>query len=186
MKKHIFIAAVLICTIIHAGTANAQEYQGKKILVAYYSRSGNTKKIATQIQDLTHSDIFRIETAIPYPEDFDEMVKKASEEKKSGFLPPLKSKVSDIESYDTIFVGFPIWDMSLPSPIKSFLSGYDLKGKIIIPFCTNDGYGKGSSFNTVESLCPSSKFMNGFAIEGKKAETASSDILKWLKELKFL
>jgi hypothetical protein len=107
-KAFIFLSIITICLVsgcAHAqqpspnrksGSANAQQPStNKKILVAYFSRSGNTREIANQIHGLVGGDIFEIQTAKPYPEDYDEMVKKATEERDSGYEPPLKSKVQD-------------------------------------------------------------------------------------------
>lgn len=114
------------------------------------------------------------------------MVKKATEERESGYKPPLKSKLQDIESYDVVFIGFPVWGMALPSPIRSFLSEYDLSGKTIVPFCPHGGYGQGQSFNTVKELSPQSNLLEGFAIEGERAAMAQPDVRKWLQEIKLI
>ena len=87
-------------------------------------------------------------------------------ENETGYLPPLKTKIDSIQNYDLVFVGFPTWGMKLPPPMKSFLKQYDLGGKTVVPFNTNDGYGIGSSFDTVKELCPNSKMMDGFTIKG--------------------
>jgi flavodoxin len=81
----------------------------------------------------------------------------------------LKSKVRDIESYDVILIGFPIWGMALPSPITSFLSEHDLSGKTIVRFCTDE-----------------SALLEGFAIEGKTASTAQSQVTKWLRQIELI
>jgi flavodoxin len=186
MNKLMLLLTVLLGSNANEALQAQNTIIGKRILIAYYSRSGNTETVARLIQKNTGGELFRIETAAPYPEDYDQMVKKASEEKKSGYKPPLKSKVAAIDSYDILYVGFPIWDMSLPAPIKSFLSDYDLSTKTIIPFCTNDGYGKGSSFDTVKELSPKSKFLDGFVTEGKNAGTSESQIKKWLYNIGML
>ena len=73
----------------------------------------------------------------------------------------MKTKIDSIEKYDTVFVGFPTWDMKMPPPMKAFLHQYNLKGKIVVPFNTNAGYGVGSGFETVKELCPDSKVLEG-------------------------
>ena len=156
----------------------------KRILIAYYSRTGNTREVANQIHGIGGGDIFEIQTANPYPDDYEAMVKQAWQEQQSRHKPPLKSKVQDIGSYDVIFIGFPIWGMNLPSPVRSILSEYDLSGKTIVPFCTHGGYGKGQSFDTVKGLVPRSNLVEGFAIEGKKVGTAQSEVKRWLTEIK--
>ena len=84
----------------------------------------------------------------PYPEDYRTTVDQVVKENETGFFPPLKTKIDRVEQYDVVFVGFPTWDMQLPPPIKSFLKQYNLKGKTVVPFNTNAGYGIGSSFAT--------------------------------------
>ena len=134
----------------------------------------------------------------PYPEDYDAIVKQVAEENDTGFLPPLKTKV-EMDQYDTIFLGFPTWGMQLPPPMKSFLHQYDLSGKTVIPFNTNAGYGVGSSFETVEKLCPDANLLEGFSIqggierdgillvmEGEKAEEAEAKVTEWLQEIEVI
>ena len=111
----------------------------------------------------------------------------------------MKTKIERIEQYDVLFVGFPTWGMQLPPPVKSFLHQYDLKGKTVIPFNTNGGYGPGSSFQTVRELCPHSTILEGFAIRGgserdgqyllikdARAEEASKEVETWLKKIGIL
>jgi multimeric flavodoxin WrbA len=111
----------------------------------------------------------------------------------------LKTKIEHIEEYDVVFLGFPTWDMQLPPPVKSFLHQYSLKGKTVIPFNTNGGYGEGSSFQTVRELCPKSSILKGFsirggserdgeylAIKGARAEEARKNINNWLAEIGML
>ena len=101
-----------------------------------------------------------------------------------------------MEQYAVLFLGFPTWGMQLPPPVKSFLHQYDLKGKTVIPFNTNGGYGPGSSFQTVRELCPQSTILEGFAIRGgserdgqylvikdARAEEASNEVETWLKKI---
>jgi len=112
-------------------------------------------------------------------------------------LPPLKTKIDDIGKYDVVFIGFPTWGMQLPPPMKSFLSQYDLSGKIVVPFNTNAGYGIGSSFETVKQLCPNSTVLDGFStkggverdgilyvMEGDKEKQVQTEVKKWLQKIK--
>lgn len=102
-----------------------------------------------------------------------------------------------MQNYDVVFVGFPTWGMKLPPPMKTFLNQYDLSGKTVIPFNTNAGYGIGSSFETVKELCPNSKVLEGFTIEGgverdgvylvikdEKRKEAETKVKNWLEKLK--
>jgi flavodoxin len=169
-----------------------------KVLIVYLSRTNNTKAIAEMIHEKVGGTLVALELETPYPEDYDAIVKQVAEENESGFLPPLKTKV-EVEKYDIIFLGFPTWGMQLPPPMKSFLHQYDLRGKTVIPFNTNAGYGIGSSFETVEELCPGANILEGFSIkggierdgvlfvmEGEKEEEAEKEVKKWLQEIEML
>jgi len=124
-------------------------------------------------------------------------VQQVVKENETGYLPPLKTKIDSIQNYDLVFVGFPTWGMKLPPPMKSFLRQYDLGGKTIVPFNTNDGYGIGSCFDTVKELCRKSKILDGFSIKGgtesdgeprlnkvEYAKDAETKVKKWLREIK--
>lgn len=122
------------------GAGKEQYQESDSTLIVYLSRTNNTKAVAEMIHNEVGGDLVGVELENPYPEDYDAIVKQVAEENASGLLPPLKTNV-DMAQYDTIFFGFPTWGMQLPPPMKSFLNENDLKGKIIIPFNTNAGYG---------------------------------------------
>lgn len=140
-----------------------------------------------------------LELETPYPEDYKAIVAQVDRENETGYLPPLKTSIENIQGYDTVFVGFPTWDMQLPPPMKSFLNEYDLSGKTVIPFNTNGGYGVGSSFQTVEDLCPDASLLEGFsmkgglerdgvllAIKGERREEARAEVIEWLRSIRVL
>jgi flavodoxin len=169
----------------------------EKVLVVYLSRTNNTKAIAEIIHKNVGGDLVALELLNPYPEDYKTTVAQVAKENETGFLPPLKTKIDDIEKYDVVFVGFPTWGMQLPPPIKSFLTQYDLSGKTVIPFNTNGGYGIGSTFSTVKELCPNSKVLEGFSIKGgverdgilfvmkgDKEQEARVEVKEWLRKIK--
>ena len=168
-----------------------------KVLIVYLSRTDNTKAIAEIIYKNVGGTLVAIELEKPYPENYQATVQQVVRENETGYLPPLKTKIDSIQNYDVIFVGFPTWGMKLPPPIKSFLKQYDLGGKTVVPFNTNDGYGSGSSFETVKEICPNSKVLEVFTIKGgvesdgrarlskvEYAEEAKTKVKKWLQEIK--
>ena len=152
-----------------------------KILVAYYSRTGNTREIAYQIHSLIGGDMFEIHPVVPYPADYEAVNKKATEEQEAGYKPALSGKVKDFGSYDTIFVGSPVWWGTLPPPVTSFLSEYDFSGKTIIPFCTHLGSGQGRTISAITELCPRSRILKGIAIRGDAVKSAKKDVSEWLR-----
>jgi flavodoxin len=198
MKKAIFLW-VIIGLCFTSGCSKAQPISPKKILIVYLSRTNNTKAIAEIIHENVGGRLVAIELEQPYPENYQATVQQVVKENETGYLPPLKTKIDSIQNYDVVFVGFPTWGMKLPPPIKTFLHQYDLKGKTVIPFNTNAGYGVGSGFQTVKELCPSSKVLEGFeikggverdgiyfVIKGEKAKEAEAQVKKWLQKIKVI
>ena len=170
-----------------------------KVLIVYLSRTNNTKTIAEIIHRNVGGTLVALELEKPYPEDYRATVQQVVKENETGYLPPLKTKIDSIQNYDVVFVGFPTWGMKLPPPMKSFLKQYDLGGKTVVPFNTNDGYGIGSSFDTVKELCPNSKMLDGFTIKGGvesdgqsrlskdgNAREAEKEVKKWLQKIKLV
>jgi flavodoxin len=171
----------------------------KNIAIVYLSRTNNTKVVAEIIQKKAGGNLIPLELKTPYPDDYRTTVNQVVEEDRTGFLPPLKTKIENIGRYEIIFVGFPTWGMQLPPPVKSFLRSYDLGGKTIVPFNTNGGYGPGSCFHQIRELCPNSTILNGFStkggeeiygillgIEGKRLTEVEYEVQAWLIKIGLL
>lgn len=166
-----------------------------RILIVFLSRTNNTKTIAEIIRQNVGGKLVALELETPYPANYGATVQQVVRENESGYLPPLKTRIDSIRNYNVVFVGFPTWGMKLPPPIKSFLHLYDLSGKTIVPFNTNDGYGIGSSFDTVKELCPNSTVLEGFTTKGgiengqvllgndEKKKEAEGKVKQWLQKL---
>jgi flavodoxin len=156
----------------------------KKILVAYFSYSGNTREIANQIHKNAGGDIFEIQSVKPYPDDYDAVVQQARQELKFGHKSALKTKVENIKPYEMVFIGYPNWCKTIPAPVRTFLSEYDFSGKTIVPFCTHEGSGLGRSAADISKLCPKSTLLEGVAIRGRDVKTAQNELSEWLKKNK--
>ena len=150
------------------------------MLVAFFTRTGNTAVIARQIRRALDADLFEIQPAEPYPEDYEETVAQATRERESGFEPPLAALVPNIERYETVFLGFPIWGMSAPSVIRSFLSKHDLSGKTLVPFITHGGYGLGESLSVVAEHAPQARLLEGFSMEADQERRTLEQVTSWL------
>lgn len=152
----------------------------RKILVAYFSASGITAKLAEHLATAIEADLHEIQPEIPYTKaDLDWMDKKSRssvEMQDKSFRPAIANKVQNMEQYDTIFVAFPIWWYVAPTIVNSFLEHYNLTGKMIIPLATSGGSGMG---NTTKELAPSCK--GAILQEGKRfsANTSEQELLKW-------
>lgn len=136
-----------------------------KQLVAYFSASGVTAKVARSLSEGIGADLYEIEPAVPYTgEDLDWMNKKSRssiEMSNPSSRPAVRSKLSGMEQYDTLFVGFPIWWYVAPTIINTFLESYDLTGKTIIPFATSGGSGMGRTNEKLMPSCPNARLLEG-------------------------
>lgn len=177
-----FMAPSLALPLIAAGV---QAKTTGKILVAYFSRSGNTRVIAGQLHRHYDAPLFEIEAAQPYPEDYLQTVARAKQERDDNIRPPLKANVPDLARYDTIFLGFPIWGETAPPMIRSFLAAHDFKGKIIIPFITHGGYGTGSSLKVVAAHATGAKIADAsLAMQADQERATMDKVNDWLGTLK--
>ncbi len=156
---------------------------GSRILVAYFSRSGNTRVVAGLIHRARNTDLFEIRPASPYPEDYEQTVEQARKESESGYEPPLEAKVPAIANYDTVFLGFPIWGTTVPPVIRSFLSAHDLSGKTLIPFITHGGYGLGNSKAVLASHAPKARLLDGFVMEMDQERRTMERVTSWLRDV---
>lgn len=167
-----------------AGMSSAQAQSSSTVLVAYLSRTNNTRVIARQISRSLNTDLFEIETVEAYPEDYDTMVAQAQREKEAGFEPPVKATVPDIARYQTVFPGFPIWGMTAPSPVRSFLSKHDLAGKTIVPFITNGGYGVGDALSVLTAHAPNARLVEGLTREYEPERDILNQVTSWVEGLR--
>ena len=156
----------------------------KKVLVAYFSCSGVTEKLAKILSEIIEGDLFEIIPEVPYTSaDLNWMDKKARstvEMHDPSFRPAIKSRVESIHDYDVIFVGFPIWWYVAPTIINTFLESYDFSGKIIVPFFTSGGSGAGMTDDMLHPSCEDSVIWKS----AKQLNRVNRDaIAEWLKNL---
>ncbi len=157
--------------------------QDKKILIAYFSWSGNTKSIAQKIHTRVKGEIFSIEPLVPYPRDYNETAYKvAKEQKEKGIHPEIKN--TDISSYDIIFVGTPAWWYTMAPPVMTFLAQNDFKGKTIIPFITHGGGGKYTIKEDMQNLAKDAKVLSPFVVYERGDSKTDEELEKWLSEIK--
>ena len=155
------------------------------IVVDNNFRYGTTEYVANMIAENVGGDLHRIETVTPYTADFDELRDVNHDEMSSNYLPELKESNLDISAYDTVFIGYPVWATDVPQAVLSFLKEYDLSGKTVIPFCTHDGYGAGSSYDDIKSVLSDVRFLDGLAIESSDVQEAQTKVTEWISKLGF-
>lgn len=187
MKK--LLSFILPVLLLCAGCTFADnKLQGglmdnKKILISYFSWSGNTKSIAEKIHSNIGGDMFRIETAVPYPDDYHEaaygVAKKQHEE---GIKPELKDN-GDVSNYDIIFVGTPAWWYEMAPAVKTFLSENNFEGKTIVPFITHGGGGKYTIAEDMAKMANGARVLEPIVIYNKGDSNTDSQIKEWLHKL---
>ncbi len=189
MKKIVSAATVMFSALfgsavnVSAEEGNtAAEMSGSKVLVAYYSYSGNTKEVAEAIQEKIGGDIFEIKTEGSYPEEYRPMTVQAKQEIADGYRPKLTTSVADIAQYDVVFIGSPNWWGTITPQVSSFLESYDLSGKKVIPFITHGG---GGVQNTVSDLTAQCKGCNVVSEPWVGYSSRTLGISGWLKDLGF-
>lgn len=170
-----------------AGTSSAGQDAGapapsnKKVLVAYYSRSGNTKAVARQIQRLTGGDLFEIQTVQAYPSVYNELTDQAKKEIAAGYKPELKNKVENMAAYDAVFVGSPDWWGTYAPAVSSFLSQYDFAGKTVIPFFTNGGGGMQNCERDMKKQLAGVNVAKGITFPGRSSGAPEQELQRWIE-----
>lgn len=161
------------------------DLKDKKVLVVYFSETGNTQKLAKLISDEVGGDFRRIETVKPYPTG-QELFDYTKNERDEDARPELKDLEVNMDDYDVVFVGYPIWWYTLPMPIYTFFDKYDFDDKIIVPFNTHEGSGDGGTYSTIKNWEKNAKVLDGLAIRGGDIKSdQTTRIRNWLKGLDF-
>lgn len=155
----------------------------KKVLVVYFSETGNTGKLAKLISDEVGGDFRRIETVKPYPTG-QELFDYTKNERDEDARPELKDLDVNMDDYDIIFVGYPIWWYTLPMPLYTFFDEYDFSGKTIVPFNTHEDSGNGGTYSTIKEWEKDATVLDGLAIRGgDMTNDQTTRIRNWLKGL---
>lgn len=169
-----------------------QNLKSKRVLVAFYSRTGenysvgnikkgNTHIVAEMIAEKTGADLFEIQPVKAYPEAYEECTRVAQEEKSSNARPEIKTD-KDPADYDIVFIGYPIWWGDAPMPVYTWIEKHDWQGKTVIPFCTHEGSALGESGDNIGAACKGSKLIEGFAMTGTKAQKHQSEAKKAVEQ----
>lgn len=166
MKNFLIAIAAVAFSLFSCSTLRAQP-ETRKALILYYSQTGSTKAVAEELQRLVGADIERIEAEIPYDGNYTETIERCRKEKETGQLPKLKTIKSNLNHYNIIFLGYPIWFGTYAMPMESFIKSVHLTGKKIVPFCT---FGSGGLYETTESL--RNVFQDAEILEGYGVRTA--------------
>ena len=166
-----------------SGKSEETQTPAGKSLVVYFSATGNTKALAEKIAEESGSELFEIVPEEPYTSadlNYSNSDCRANKEQNdTDARPAISSKLENIEDYDVVFIGYPIWWGTMPKIINTFLDTYDLSGKTILPFCTSGSSGISTSVTAIKNACPNAEVKTGFR---GTASTTGTQIRTWLSE----
>lgn len=145
--------------------------------------TGNTGVVADMIAQATGADLFSIRTVEQYPDTYDATIDQGQQEQSEGARPELATHLENLDSYDTIFLGFPNWWGDMPMAVYTFLDEVDLSGKTVIPFVTSGGSGFSNTISTIQEMEPQATVQEGLSIGASSATGAQQQVESWLSEL---
>ena len=166
---------------VSAEITEQQTERSEKVLIAYFSWSGNTRGIAEEIQKQTGADLFEITPEEPYSSDYNTVLMEAQHDQHIQARPELANHVEDMDQYDTVILGYPNWWASIPMPVASFLEEYDFSSKTIYPFCSHGGGRFGQSLTAIAKLAPDADLKEGLSIHYSGGSTMKDDVSEWLE-----
>ena len=166
-----------------------------KTLIAFFSRAdenyfggamryvkvGNTEIVAGIIENLIPADTFKIEMKNPYSPVYMTCIEEAKKDLRAKARPELVSMPESIDEYDTVILAYPNYWGTMPMAVYTFLENFDFSGKTILPLCTNEGSGMGSSEREIKKTCPGAEVKKGLPITGSAAASSKSSVERWLK-----
>ena len=167
-----------------------------KTLIAYFSRAdenyfsgamryvkqGNTEIVCNLIKDMISADTFKIEMKNPYSPVYMTCIEEAKNDLRANARPELVSYPESIKNYDTIILAYPNYWGTIPMAVATFLERYDFSGKTILPLCTNEGSGMGSSEKTIKQIATKAEIKKGLPIAGSNAASSGERVKRWLSE----
>ena len=175
------LAAVTLTAVSCGSKKEAPKEEKPKMLVLYYSQTGNTKALANEIATKLGADIEEIVAVNPYDGDFQATIERCKQEHEQGNIPDIQPIKTDLANYDIIFLGFPVWFGTYAPPVQKFLLGADLSGKKIVPFCTFGSGGLESSVNDLKQAAPNSEIMPGYGVRAARMDAMPKEVDQFLK-----
>ena len=174
---------------------NQANGSSSKVLLVYFSRPGenyyygdridlevgNTEVVANMIASTIAVDVYRIQAADPYPESYEETVQRNKQEQDEEARPAIAGPLPQVDGYDTVLVGSPIWNVRPPMIMRTFADNVDLRGKTIHPFVTYAVSGMGSTIEDYTRFCRGASIKEGLAVRGEEAQDSRSDVDEWLR-----
>ena len=175
---------ILIAYFTAAENSGVDAVSSASVVTVDDTAKGVSHAVADMIAERTGGELFSIQTSVVYPADMGELIDYVAEEQDAGVLPELTTHIEDLDEYDTVFVGFPIWWYDMPQVMYSFFEEYDFAGKTIIPFTVHNGSRLSGTPATIQELEPEATVIqDGFTVSHQNAADAAEDVAAWLDGL---
>lgn len=171
--------AAAAMTAVGCGTKEKEEAQ--KVLVVYYSQTGNTKAVAEEIATKLGADIEELVAVQPYDGDFEATIGRCMQEREQGITTEILPVKADLSKYDVVFVGYPVWFGTFAPPVAAFLDQVSLSEKKVIPFCTFGSGGLESSMKDLAEKQPNAEILPGYGIRAARMEAMKTEVDQFLK-----
>lgn len=180
--KFITLIALLFTMASSCSEKKSQNPDKSRTIVVYYSQTGATESVAREIGSILGVDVVAIEPEVPYDSDYASTVERWKKEKEDGVKPAVKPLAVNLEEYDTIFLGFPVWGGSVASPVATFLADNSLAGKKVITFATFGSGGLETSTADVAAAQPEAEVIAGYGVRNARLSKAPAEIEHFLIE----
>lgn len=187
MKKSLFVVFFAALTLMGCTSKkNVEEVSSQpKVLVVYYSQTGATKSVAEEIQKQLGADIEAIELEVPYDGNFEQTIERCQKEKEENVLPVVKSLKANLDDYDLIFLGYPVWFGTYATPIASLINDQKFAGKQVVTFCTYGSGGLQSSTEQLAAALPDAQVVEGYGVRNARLAAMSEEVNRFLIERGF-
>jgi flavodoxin len=180
------LAAVTMTAVSCGSKKETPKEEAPKMLVLYYSQTGNTKAVAEEIANKLGADIEEITMADPYDPDFQATIDRCLKEREQEILPTINPVKADLANYDVIFLGYPVWFGTYAPPVITFLNDADFSGKKIVPFCTFGSGGLESSVKDLVAAEPNAEVLPGYGVRAARLDAMPKEVDNFLKANGFL
>ena len=185
-KLLLLLATVTLTAVSCGSKKETPKEEAPKMLVLYYSQTGNTKAVAEEIANKLGADIEEITMVDPYDPDFQATIERCMKEREQEILPTINPVKADLANYDVIFLGYPVWFGTYAPPVITFLNSADLSGKKIVPFCTFGSGGLESSVKDLVTAEPNAEVLPGYGVRAARLDAMPAEVDNFLKAYGFL
>lgn len=176
------VAVVVIAACTSKKSSDAESEPAQKYLILYYSQSGATGKLANDIKQKLgdKADIEAIQVEVPYNGTYQETISRCQEEMADGVAPAVKPLQANLDDYDVIFIGYPVWFGTYAQPIAGLVKAYDFAGKKIVPFCTFGSGGLQTSSENLKKALPQAEVLEGYGVRNARIDKAAAEVGQFL------